>query len=363
MFFSIDQSGKMPSVWRSPATSATGSVDARVARAPPRRREQLAEHLGLALAAEPGEADDLAAMGDELGAVRLPGRPGAGDRRAVPPLRAPLASRRRRLPGDAAHRRDQAVAGEFVRRALGDHRAVAHHDRPGRRCRGSRRGDARSGCTAPPPATKRRTKPRSWPASTASSDEVGSSRMTSFTGVSVTEKARAISTICRRAMPRSPTTSPAEMPWPGKISSSLSRMSRPERAPPAEASERRRGRRGRSPPPSGSGRATAPGTRSGCRGSAPAPRHSGLVRSSPPTVIVPAVGAERAGEHMHQRRFAGAVVADQAEAFAGVAGEIDTRRARGRRRSSSRRRPGLRSVRQRSWPGDGPPTTQSPGPL
>ena len=51
--------------------------------------------------------------------------------------------------------------------------------------------------------------------------------MTSRTGVSVTEKARAISTIWRRPIDRSPTTSPASMPWPGKISSSLSRISRP----------------------------------------------------------------------------------------------------------------------------------------
>ncbi len=83
--------------------------------------------------------------------------------------------------------------------------------------------------TAPPPATNRLTKARSCPATTASSDDVGSSRMTSFTGVSVTEKARAISTICRREMPRSPTTSPGAMPWPGKISSSMPTISRPER--------------------------------------------------------------------------------------------------------------------------------------
>ena len=31
MFLAIDQSGKMPSVWRSPATSATGSLTLGVA--------------------------------------------------------------------------------------------------------------------------------------------------------------------------------------------------------------------------------------------------------------------------------------------------------------------------------------------
>ena len=35
------------------------------------------------------------------------------------------------------------------------------------------------------------------------------------------------------------------------------------------------------------------------------------------------VGRKRPGEHMHQRRLAGAVVADQAHAFAGATGEID----------------------------------------
>jgi hypothetical protein len=48
---------------------------------------------------------------------------------------------------------------------------------------------------APPPATNRRTKASNCPATWTSSEEVGSSRMTSETGVSVTEKARAISTI------------------------------------------------------------------------------------------------------------------------------------------------------------------------
>ena len=109
MFLSIDQSGKMPSVWRSPATSATGSLTL-ASRPSPRRGEELAEHLGLALAAEPGEPDDLAAVGGELAPVRL------RRRRARAPGRpfAPLRRERHRLGGrglgDAAHRRHQAVA-------------------------------------------------------------------------------------------------------------------------------------------------------------------------------------------------------------------------------------------------------------
>ena len=78
-----------------------------------------------------------------------------------------------------------------------------------------------------PLATARRTNPRSWPAALESSEEVGSSRMTSFSGSSVTVKARATSTIWRRAMERSPTMAPGEMPWPGKISSSLPAISAP----------------------------------------------------------------------------------------------------------------------------------------
>ena len=37
----------------------------------------------------------------------------------------------------------------------------------------------------------------------------------------------------------------------------------------------------------------------------------------------PRSGASGPGEHMHQRRLAGAVVADEADAFAGIDGEID----------------------------------------
>ena len=48
-------------------------------------------------------------------------------------------------------------------------------------------------------------------------------------GSSVTVKARATSTIWRRPIERSPTMSPAPMPWPGKISSSLAAISSPAR--------------------------------------------------------------------------------------------------------------------------------------
>ena len=39
--------------------------------------------------------------------------------------------------------------------------------------------------------------------------------------------------------------------------------------------------------------------------------------------IVAAVGRARAGKHMHERRLAGAVMADQSDALAAPDGEID----------------------------------------
>ena len=114
---------------------------------------------------------------------------------------------------------------------------------------------------APPPAANRRTKAEELAATTASSDEVGSSRITSRAGVSVTVKARAISTIWRWPIDEVADQSPAPMPWPGKISSSRATISRrPRRQPQAGAG--RDARSARSRPRSGWGRATAPGTRS-----------------------------------------------------------------------------------------------------
>ena len=38
----------------------------------------------------------------------------------------------------------------------------------------------------------------------------------------------------------------------------------------------------------------------------------------------PGIGSKHAGQHMHQRRLAGAVVADQPQAFAGADAQVDT---------------------------------------
>ncbi len=51
--------------------------------------------------------------------------------------------------------------------------------------------------------------------------DVGSSRMAQRTGLSVTLKARAISTICRVPIGRFATLVSSGMPWPGKISSKV----------------------------------------------------------------------------------------------------------------------------------------------
>ena len=80
-----------------------------------------------------------------------------------------------------------------------------------------------------PAATMRRTKERSWPAVCELSEEVGSSRMMSLGGISVTVKARATSTIWRFPIGRSRTASAMPIPWPGKMSSSRARISSPAR--------------------------------------------------------------------------------------------------------------------------------------
>ncbi len=78
--------------------------------------------------------------------------------------------------------------------------------------------------TAPPVATKRRTCARSCAASPESSDEVGSSRITTRGASPPSEKAIAISTIWRSAMDRAPTCAAGSMAWPENTRSRLRRM-------------------------------------------------------------------------------------------------------------------------------------------
>ena len=226
MFLAIDQSGKMPSVWRSPATSATGALDAIEVRPGRALGHEADQEIGLAMAAEAGKADDLAAEGGELGPLALARRPRAHPRAAALALGGE-GDAHGLLLGDAAHGADQGVAGEFAGRPGIDDLAVAHDHHPVRGAEdlAEQMGDEDAGGRRLP--RRRRTNARSWPAALESSEEVGSSRMTSFSGSSVTVKARAISTIWRRAMERSPTMAPGEMPWPGKISSSLPAISAP----------------------------------------------------------------------------------------------------------------------------------------
>ncbi len=80
-----------------------------------------------------------------------------------------------------------------------------------------------------PAATKRRMWAMSAAAAPASSDDVGSSRMTRAAFSVVSVKARAISTIWRRPIGKSPTTSLSFRSWPGKIRSKASCIRAPAR--------------------------------------------------------------------------------------------------------------------------------------
>ena len=111
----IDHCGKTPSDCRSPATSATGAVDLGAGPAARRGVERRDQQIGLAVAGEPGKADDLALVRD---AARAPSvcrsRPGAhAQRRARAPRRAgvrasALAPRRRPWRRPASRGRNSA---------------------------------------------------------------------------------------------------------------------------------------------------------------------------------------------------------------------------------------------------------------
>ena len=195
----------MPSDCRSPATSATGALTVAPARGMRGGSEGREQQIGLAMAGEAGEADDLALARDQLPAVRLSlgahahhdrrlaarcargrglGRVGRRARRR--PSRQP-ASPRSKLP------RDGRSATTLPSRMTTMRSQVASTS--------PRIWEIRTQLT--PASTERRTCARSCPAVCASSEEVGSSRMTRRAGASETVKARAISTICLRPMDRS----------------------------------------------------------------------------------------------------------------------------------------------------------------
>ena len=160
-------------------------------------------------------------------------------------------------------------AASVVSRAgpVPDHGAVAHDDDRGRRRsstswqlvadedrRASRLGRARRHVGVQGARLARRP-----------SEEVGSSRIRSRSRGSCA--ARAISSICRAAMSRRPTRASGSIRAPGKIAARLSRTAAGRaRSQSGTGARRRRAARGRSSrPPSGSGRARAPGGRCGCR--------------------------------------------------------------------------------------------------
>ncbi len=128
MFSAIDQSGKMPSVWRSPATSAVDAATSMPERRRDRGAEDVEQEVRLAMAGKAGKADDLAGMGDELGAVGLLRRAGADHDRAIVPRGRRRGSSAAAFSAFRAHRGDQLVAVEGGGLVGGDHLAVAHDD-------------------------------------------------------------------------------------------------------------------------------------------------------------------------------------------------------------------------------------------
>ena len=169
-------------------------------------------------------------MGGELAAVAW--RPARARDRAAPCARACDAACIAAgvvLLRDAAHRRDEAVAGELAppaarRRRLPSRmttmRSAVSRISP-RRC------EIRM--HAPPPATKRRTKASSWPASTRVErrgrlveDDERDRRVGDREGAGDLDHLAAADRQVADHVA-------GAMPWPGKISSSLSRISAPER--------------------------------------------------------------------------------------------------------------------------------------
>ncbi len=192
----------MPSVWRSPATSAHRLVDAGVAaRGAARRRRARSSISVWPWPARPARPTTSPRIGEQLAPVRLRGRLArARGAPACASTPAPTVARPCAALATLPIAATRLSRVNSRRRPLGDHLAVAHDDDAvggGEDLAEEMRDqDARA-------AARRRSGGRRREAGrrrTASSDEVGSSRMTSRTGVSVTVKARAISTIWRRAI-------------------------------------------------------------------------------------------------------------------------------------------------------------------
>ena len=225
---------------RSPATSATGAFTSRRVSAPSRGLEDV-EQEG---ASGRGRRDRQGRRSRPHGRQARYRRPASAAARGhAPACRRGDARLARRLGGGLSRRSappivvDQPVAVEGARGSRSQPPCRRASRRCGRSFRGSRRAGARSGRNSRRRPPTRRTKASSWPAVWASSEEVGSSRMTRRSGSSVTVKARATSTIWRRPIDRSPTTSAGPMPWPGKISSSLAMDELAGAPAPAEAGE------------------------------------------------------------------------------------------------------------------------------
>ena len=176
-------SGKTPSRCRSPATRARAApCDA--GRPLPRASKTASRAARLAMAREAGEADDLACMGDEVGAGA--GEPGARrpdlGRIAHGAARGADLAGSRSMPPMATTSRSRV---ELASRPVGDDASITHHhDAVGvaedlaQHVRDHDAAQARSDEAAD-------DRPGAGSARCASSEEVGSSRMTSLGGASV----------------------------------------------------------------------------------------------------------------------------------------------------------------------------------
>ena len=316
MFCAIDHSGKMPSACRSPAhesdravhlprrpsgaAAASSSAHQQLASGPgprgrPARRPRRARPQRLAVVRACGHADHGRAA---QAAVRRARRRGL-DRRG--PLGAAPSPRRARRAVERAGGR------------VGDDAAVAHHHDPvgGLEDLAEHVRDQHAGAAfGDEPAHEGAAAGR---ATTASSDEVGSSRITSRAG-SVRDREGARDLHHLRAADRQVADDVAGADAvAGKDLVELSRdqlarraaaRPRPSGADARPACSRRRVRFGQSDSSWNTQR-----TPRRCAARTPQPRGR---RRAPPISMRPGVGRQAAGQHVHQRRLAGAVVADEA---------------------------------------------------
>ncbi len=196
--------GKTPSCLAVACDQRNGGVDvhAQPTLRPPFAAEKTFRSRSVCpCPAKPGEPDDLALVRNEL----RPPAPGRSERarRSSPRMELPSRVARASLPVPAPHGGDKSNPGGTASGPVGNETLPSRMTTMRSHSPKLPREYGRSGCTRSPPlmcGAHRRAVglPYAHPAT-----DVGSSRMTIRTGSSVTVKARATSSICRRPMRRS----------------------------------------------------------------------------------------------------------------------------------------------------------------